>query len=132
VHYIFELSYFLVLMYECSVKSTFFLPHAMSVLISHFAVVILWLFTVHFDVYARSSENYAACKMIHCIAVVCLFIFIIKCLWWIIKIFFFWSSISFFLFIRSFLISIYSTSNFFSNCNPFFFLLLFVKLILID
>lgn len=75
-------------MYECSVKSTFFLPRAISVLISHFAVVILWLFLVHFDVCARSSENYAVCKMIYCIVVVRLFIFIMKRLWWIIKIFF--------------------------------------------
>lgn len=78
--------YPLVLMYGCSVKSTFFLPYALSVLISHFAVVIFWLFIVHFDVYARSSENYAVCKIIYCIVVVCVFIFIIKCLWWIIKI----------------------------------------------
>lgn len=56
-------------MYECSVKSTFFLLHAISVFISHFAVVNLWLFLVHFDVCARSSENPAVSKMVYCIVV---------------------------------------------------------------
>jgi hypothetical protein len=44
----------------------------MSVLSSHLAVVTLWLLIVHLDVCARSSENYAVCKMIYCIGVVCL------------------------------------------------------------